>query len=154
VHTRRVVQKAGGERSGETANASTHFLELLIMSVTKRRPQEHGFQNASLFSLLFAPLSPDARAAPLSAFQKRALATSIIIDTIVGVAVGALLLRHRGRLQVAVVEASQYLVESVLTRGIEWLMSVAPAGLKLNEELDVFMGRTFLSILKVSHRSV
>lgn len=123
------------------------------MSVTKCRPQEHGFENTNLFSLT-APLSPDAKAAPLSAFQKRALATSIIIDTIVGVAVGALLLRHRGRLQAAVVEASQYLVESVLTRGIEWLMSVAPAGLKLNEELDVFMGRTFLSILKVSHWTV
>lgn len=40
----------------------------------------------------------------------------------------------------------------MLTGGTEWLMSVAPAGLKLNEELDVFMGRAVLRILQVSRR--
>lgn len=82
--------------------------------------------------------------------QKRALLTSTVIDTALGLVAGGLLLTHRERLQALAAEGSERLVYDVLARGTEWLMSVAPAGLKLNEELDVFMGRAVLKILQVS----
>ncbi|GAQ88494.1 hypothetical protein KFL_004330110 [Klebsormidium nitens] len=86
---------------------------------------------------------------PLSVHQRGALITSGVLDVLLGIAGGGFLLRHRGRLQALAAEASERLVDGVLTGGTEWLMSVAPAGLKLNEELDVFMGRAVLRILQI-----
>lgn len=101
--------------------------------------------------LHYDPLYPPGTgAAPLNPEQKRALTTSTIIDTALGLVAGGLLLTHRERLQALAAEGSERLVDGFLAPGTEWLMSVAPAGLKLNEELDVFMGRAVLRILKVS----
>jgi hypothetical protein len=67
----------------------------------------------------------------------------VVNDLFFGIIVGALLLYNREAILLNVDRANQFLTNQILKALIAWLMGW-PAGFKLNDELDEFLGVVFM----------
>eukprot|EP01103_Thecamoeba_quadrilineata_P006413 TRINITY_DN1613_c0_g1_i4.p1 TRINITY_DN1613_c0_g1~~TRINITY_DN1613_c0_g1_i4.p1 ORF type:complete len:589 (-),score=133.60 TRINITY_DN1613_c0_g1_i4:54-1820(-) len=94
------------------------------------------------FSVLSEPV-PQLPRARANHFKMYNSMIRVMNDVSLGVILGILLLVYETRVINLFHQTAEDLNEQVLSRGIDWLMGW-PAGFKLNDQLDLFLGRLFL----------